>query len=333
MVRGHRERLLRPADLPRTRTTSSSLTPTACPSSPSRASRPLVTRARARWATLHAATRRDSSPLARSVERRSASSHSGVSQLSGHSRGQVSVGQASVGPMTVGSMSGQLGGQVNVGQMNGQLNGQMNSQMNIGKSSGQMSIGQQSVGQMSISQSNLSQSNLSQSNLSQSTTSRSTARSTASPATLSQSHSGDALSNMLAFVRAQLQAAPGGTLKAVELANSVRDTFGNGLLSLIRERHLGLLNLLESFPQLFKVALASGSHAGHAHPQERHRLARRHRGRLGRRRGGELRGAASDGLALSARGERGRADDGGPSAERVRAVRSHRGREDRPPGR
>ena len=64
---------------------------------------------------------------------------------------------------------------------------------------------------------------------------------------------GDALGNMLAFVRAQLQAAPGGTLKAVELANSVRDTFGNGLLSLIRERHLGLLNLLESFPQLFKV--------------------------------------------------------------------------------
>ena len=68
--------------------------------------------------------------------------------------------------------------------------------------------------------------------------------------------SNDALSNMLTFVRAQLQAAPGGTLKAVELANSVRDTFGNGLLSLIRERHLGLLNLLESFPQLFKVGEA-----------------------------------------------------------------------------
>ena len=51
------------------------------------------------------------------------------------------------------------------------------------------------------------------------------------------------------------------------------------------------------------------------------------------RRSGELRGAASDGVALSPRGERGRADDGGPSSERVRAVRSHRGREDRPPGR
>ena len=144
---------------------------------------------------------------------------------------------------------------------------------------------------------------------------------------------GDALGNMLAFVRAQLQAAPGGTLKAVELANSVRDTFGNGLLSLIRERHLGLLNLLESFPQLFKVVPLVSSHAGHAHSEERHRVAGGLRGDLAGRRGGELRGAAADGLPLSARGQRGRADHGGPSAERVRAVRSHRGREDRPPGR
>ena len=55
------------------------------------------------------------------------------------------------------------------------------------------------------------------------------------------------------FLRDLLQHTPTHTLKAVELANHIRDEFGASILSYIREEYCGLLNLLEGYPQFFTV--------------------------------------------------------------------------------
>lgn len=55
----------------------------------------------------------------------------------------------------------------------------------------------------------------------------------------------------------------------MELGNRVRDTFGTELLSGIREKYQGLLNMLEEYPQYFVVrCLIVICHLGNAYSKE-----------------------------------------------------------------
>ena len=63
----------------------------------------------------------------------------------------------------------------------------------------------------------------------------------------------DVVAQVVSYICDLLRNSPSCRLKAVELANRVRDAFGTDLLSRIREDYLGLLNLLEEYPQYFIV--------------------------------------------------------------------------------
>ncbi|KNB41725.1 hypothetical protein JH06_4905 [Blastocystis sp. subtype 4] len=61
------------------------------------------------------------------------------------------------------------------------------------------------------------------------------------------------ISKVIDYICNLLRNSQNYKLKAVELGNRVRDTFGTDLLSGIREKYLGLLNMLEKYPQYFVV--------------------------------------------------------------------------------
>ena len=63
------------------------------------------------------------------------------------------------------------------------------------------------------------------------------------------------ISKVIDYICNLLRNSQNYKLKAVELGNRVRDTFGTDLLSGIREKYLGLLNMLEKYPQYFVVCL------------------------------------------------------------------------------